>query len=206
MLSYLDTQNALHVRTIDFTPQEYMFTLQVALGERPEVAYANVFYPADFRRNVPSEDEEEFLAQFKKQAATLLEQQTCVQLRDSLEQDYQSDVQDKASTLQDFKFTGADAQKILNNLLHDRTQQLSESSVKDIISLLKMMYENGSLDSGDSFSHHFITVPKKYDTVCPNCGREGYATEGLDFRCQHCDCVAKWSEADKRYYPELESL
>ena len=35
MLDLLSTQNQLHTRLVDFTPQEYIFVLQVILGERP---------------------------------------------------------------------------------------------------------------------------------------------------------------------------
>ena len=206
MLNFRDTQNALHVRLVDFTLQEYLFVLQVVLEEDIRVAYASVFDTAEFKRNVPSEDEEEYLAQFQKKAETLLETQNCVHLKEYLETEYQRDIQEQASSLEEFHFTGADVQKILNNLLRDRTLDLSESSVKDITSILKMMYENGSLDSGDSFQRHWITIPNKYNTVCPQCSREGYAVEGLDFRCEFCGCIAKWDESQRRYFPNLGHL
>jgi hypothetical protein len=206
MLNYRDTQNALHTRLVDFSLQEYLFVLQTILGEDPCVAYASVFDGQNFKRNVPSEDEEEYLAQFQKKAEALLETQDCVHLKEYLETEYQRDIQEQASTLKDFKFTGSDVQKILNNLLRDRTLDLSESSVKDITSILKMMYENGSLDSGDNFQRHWITIPSKYNTICPQCSREGYAVEGLDFRCKFCGCIAKWDESQRRYFPNLEHL
>ena len=206
MLDLLSTQNALHTRLVDFTLQEYMFVLQVVLGERIEVAYANTFDEAEYKRNVPSEDEDEYLASKKRDAEIMLEQQNCRQLREYLEQEYRSDIQEQASTLKDFRFTGAEVQRLLNNLLHERSQELSEASVRDIIALIKSMYESGALDSGDSFQNHFITIPNKYSTICPQCSREGYAVEGLDFRCEHCGCIAKWDESQHRYYPELNHL
>lgn len=206
MLDYLSTSNQLHTRLVDFTPQEYIFVLQVILGERPEVAYASVYDTANFKRNVPSEDEEDYLASFKQQAQIQLETQNCRQLREYLESEYQIDVQEKASTLKDYRFTGAEIQKLLNNLLHERSSELSEASVRDILALIKSMYDSGALDSGDNFSNHFITVPNKYNTVCPQCQREGYAVDGLDFRCEHCGCIAKWDENTKRYFPNLTHL
>jgi hypothetical protein len=206
MLDLLSTQNQLHTRLVDFGLQEYMFVLQVILGERPEVAYANTYDVANFKRNVPSEDEEDYLASFKQQAQIQLETQNCRQLREYLESEYQIDVQEKASTLSDYKFTGAEVQRLLNNLLHERSQELSEASVRDILALIKSMYDSGALDSGDNFANHFITVPNKYNTVCPQCQREGYAVDGLDFRCEHCGCIAKWDENTKRYFPNLTHL
>jgi len=206
MLDLLSTQNQLHTRLVDFTLQEYMFVLQVVLGERLEVAYANTFDTSEYKRNVPSEGEEEYLASKRKDAEIMLEQQNCRHLREYLEQEYRSDIQEQASTLKDFKFTGAEVQRLLNNLLHERSQELSEASVRDILALIKSMYDSGALDSGDSFSQHFVTIPSKYNTICPQCNREGYAVEGLDFRCQHCGCIAKWDESQRRYFPNLGHL
>lgn len=206
MLDYLSTSNQLHTRLVDFTPQEYMFVLQTILGERLEVAYASTYDLANFKRNVPSEDEEDYLASFKQQAQITLETQNCRQLRDYLESEYQIDVQEKASNLKDYRFTGAEIQRLLNNLLHDRSSELSEASVRDILALIKSMYDSGALDSGDNFSQHFITVPSKYNTICPQCNKEGYAVDGLDFRCEHCGCIAKWDESQHRYFPNLNHL
>ena len=206
MLDLLSTQNQLHTRLVDFTLQEYMFVLQVVLGERIEVAYANTFDTSEYKRNVPSEDEEEYLASKRKDAEIMLEQQNCRHLREYLEQEYRSDIQEHASNLSDYRFTGAEVQRLLNNLLHERSQELSEASVRDILALIKSMYDSGALDSGDSFSQHFVTIPSKYNTICPQCNREGYAVEGLDFRCQHCGCIAKWDESQRRYFPNLGHL
>lgn len=209
MLDLLSTQNALHTRLIDFSLQEYLFVLQIVLGERIEVAYANTYDSVEFKRNVPSEDEEEYLGKFKRDAEALLETQSCKHLKEYLEQEYQSEIQAKASTLKDYKFSGADIQQILANLLHNRVgdgQALDDASVKDVIQLIKSMYDSGALDSGDAFQRHWITIPNKYNTVCPQCSREGYAVEGLDFRCEFCGCVAKWDEGARRYYPELGHL
>lgn len=206
MISYQDTINAMHVRTLNVSLQEYLFVLQVVLGEDIGVAYASVYDTAEFKRKVPSEDEEEYLLKSRKTGEVMLEQQNCVQLKEYIESEYQSEVQAAASQLKDFKFTGADVQKLLNNLLKDRSTDLSEASVRDIIALIKSMYESGALDSGDSFEKHFITIPRKYSTICPNCNREGYAVEGLDFRCEHCGHVCKWDETNQRYWPQLTKL
>lgn len=204
MLSYLDTQNTLHTRMVDFTLQEYLFVTQVVLGEDIRVAYANIYDEAEFKRNIPSEDEEEYLAKFKRDAEILLEQQSCRQLREYLEQEYRSDIQDKASTLEDYRFTGAEVQRLLNNLLHERSQELSEASVRDILALIKSMYDSGALDSGDSFQSHFITIPKKYDCICGNCNREMYLVEGCDNKCPACGATYYWR--DNRFYPEISKL
>ena len=206
MLDILSTQNQLHTRLVDFTLQEYMFVLQVVLGERLEVAYANTFDTQEFKRNVPSEDEEEYLASKRKDAEIMLEQQNCRHLREYLEQEYRSDIQEQASTLKDFKFTGSEVQKLLNNLLHERSQELSEASVRDILALIKSMYDSGALDSGDSFQNHFITIPNKYNALCLNCSHEFYAVEGLSMKCPNCGAVYNWDEQQRRFIPEIPHL
>lgn len=204
MLTYLDTANTLHTRMVDFTPQQYLFVLQVVLGESKEVAYANIFDTAEFRRNIPSEEEEEYLATKAKEAEDMLGTQECRQLYDELESAYRSAVQSAASSLEEFHFTSEDVQKLLANLLHERTQDLSETSIRDLLSLIKTMYDNGSLDSGDNFQRHFITIPKKYDCMCTNCNREMYAVEGIDIKCPSCGQVYKW--ANERFYPQMTKL
>ena len=206
MLDLLSTQNQLHTRLVDFTLQEYLFTLQVVLGERIEVAYANTFDTQEYKRNVPSEDEEEYLATKRKDAEIMLEQQNCRHLREYLEQEYRSDIQEQASTLKDFKFTGAEVQRLLNNLLHERSQELSEASVRDILALIKSMYDSGALDSGDSFQNHFITIPSKYNALCLNCSHEFYAVEGLSMKCPNCGAVYNWDEQQRRFIPEIPHL
>ena len=206
MLDLLSTQNQLHTRLVDFTLQEYMFVLQVVLGERLEVAYANTFDTQEYKRNVPSEDEEEYLATKRKDAEIMLEQQNCRHLREYLEQEYRSDIQEQASTLKDFKFTGAEVQRLLNNLLHERSQELSEASVRDILALIKSMYDSGALDSGDSFQNHFITIPNKYNALCLNCSHEFYAVEGLSIKCPNCSAVYNWDEQQRRFIPEIPHL
>ena len=206
MLDLLSTQNQLHTRLVDFTLQEYMFVLQVVLGERLEVAYANTFDTAEYKRNVPSEDEEEYLASKRKDAEIMLEQQNCRHLREYLEQEYRSDIQEQASTLKDFKFTGAEVQRLLNNLLHERSQELSEASVRDILALIKSMYDSGALDSGDSFQNHFITIPNKYNALCLNCSHEFYAVDGLSMKCPNCGAVYNWDEQQRRFIPEIPHL
>lgn len=204
MLDLLSTQNQLHTRLVDFTLQEYIFVLQVVLGERIEVAYANTFDTQEFKRNVPSEDEEEYLSTKRKDAEIMLDQQNCRQLREYLEQEYRSDIQEQSSNLSDYRFTGAEVQKLLNNLLRDRSQELSEASVRDILALLKTMYETGTLDSGDSFQNHFITIPKKYDCICPQCNHEQYLVEGVDNKCTSCGMVFRWD--NERFWPQPQKL
>ena len=206
MLNYIDTQNALHTRTIDYTLEEYFFVLQVVMGEDIRVAYANSFDSAEFNRNIPSEEEEEYLDQYKQVAQNMLEEQRCAHLKEYLEDEYQSEIQSRASTLKDYKFTGADVQQLLANLLHNRVGEgnLDDASVKDVISLIKSMYDSGALDSGDQFQRHYITIPKKYDSLCVTCGHEFYAVEGLDMKCPSCGQVYKWDA--NRFWPQPMKL
>ena len=206
MLDYSSTINVLHTRGISVTLQEYLFVIQVVFGEDVRVAYANTFDTAEFKRNVPSENEDEYLAKFKHDAEILLEKQNCAHLKEYIEQELQSYVQDAASTLEDYKFTGADIQRILSNLLHNRSEDLDEASVRDIITLIKSMYESGALDSGDAFSRHFITLHDAFNAVCTNCNHEFEAHAGIDCMCPHCRQVYRWEESEHRFYPAVAKL
>lgn len=204
MLSYRDTKDALRIRLVEFTVEEYLYALQIVLGEEERVAYASVYDPDNFDKNVPSEDEEEYLETFAESARELAESQQCVQLISYLRDEYNRAIQEGASNLSDFKFSQADVMKLLNNLLHERSQVLSEASVKDLLSIIRSLEESGALGGDDNFSQHFITVQKHYDALCPACGHELYAVEGLDIRCPHCKQLYKWD--NNRFYPSFEKL
>lgn len=209
MLNYLDTQNILFTRAIKITIEQYLFVAQVVLGEDKAVAYGMVFDRENFVKNVATEDEEDYLSSVQRKAEQLIDTQECKQLQELLAESYQQDIQAKASTLKDYKFSGADIQQLLANLLHNRTGEgdnLDEASVKDVISLIKMMYEQGALDSGDSFTKHFITVHDPFNALCTTCNREFDAYPGMDCKCPHCNQVYKWSEQEKRFYPNTIKL
>lgn len=209
MLNYLDTKNVLFTRGISFDLKQYLFVAQVVLGEDKATAYAMIYDRENFLRETGTEDEQEYLAKFAKDANVMLQQQECIHLHDLLKENYQSDVQQAASTLEDYKFSGADIQQLLANLLHNRVGDggsLDDASVKDVISLIKMMYEQGALDSGDSFQKHFITVLPKFVALCPACNHEIDVARGVDCVCPHCKQVFKWSESDNRFYPNPTKL
>ena len=206
MLDYLSTTNALHTRGVNVTLQEYFFVVQVVFGEDIRVAYASVFDTSNFKNSVPSEDEEEYLNTHRRDAEILLGKQNCAYLKEYIEQELQSYVQDAATKLEDFKFTGADVQRLLGNLLHNRSESLDDASVRDILSLIKGMYESGALDSGDSFSRHFITLHDPFNALCVSCNHEFEAHAGIDIVCPHCKQVYKWSEQERRFYPKFGKL
>lgn len=206
MAQYQSIANAMHVRAIDFDIKEYIFVLQVVMGEDIGIAYANTYDTAEFKRVIDNEDEEQYLSRMRTKGEVQIEQQSCQHLKELIEEDYQSEIQAKASTLKDYKFTGADVQKLLNNLLHDRSTDLSEASIRDVLALIKSMYDSGALDSGENWSKHFISIPTKYNALCPKCNRELHAVDGLDIRCPNCGQVFKWVEEERRFYPSFEKL
>lgn len=206
MLNYLDTKTVLFTRGITFDVKQYLFIEQVVLGEDAATAYAMVYDRENFVRNIGTEDEQEYLAGFIKDADVMLQQQECQHLKDYLSDAYTSDVQAAASTLKDYKFSGAEVQQLLANLLHNRSQELDDASVKDILSLIKTMYEQGALDSGDTFQKHFIQIHDQFNALCTNCNRELDIYAGIDCRCPHCGQVYRWSESENRFYPSPAKL
>lgn len=209
MLNYLDTKNVLFTRGVNFDLKQYFFVAQVVMGEDTTTAYAMIYDRENFLKEIGTESEQEYLAKFQKDADVMLQQQECRHLYDFLKESYQADVQASASTLEDYKFSGSDVQQLLANLLHNRAgtaDNLDDASVKDVISLIKMMYEQGALDSGDTFQKHFIQIHDAFNALCMNCGHEFEAHAGIDCVCPHCKAVYKWSEQERRFYPQFGKL
>lgn len=206
MMNFLDTKNVLFTRGITFDINQYLFVAQVVLGEEKAVAYGMIYDREKFLRETSSEDESEYLAKINRDADVMLQQQECQHLFDLLKESYQQDVQASASSLENYKFTGSEVQQLLANLLHNRSQELDDASVKDILSLIKTMYEQGALDSGDTFQKHFITVHPKFNALCTNCNHEMDVVMGVDCICKNCNQVYQWSEEENRFYPQPSKL
>ena len=202
MLNYLDTKSVLFTRGISFDIKQYLFIVQVVLGEDKNVAYGLIYDKENFLKSINSDDEAEYLAGLAHDADLMMQQQECQHLFGLLTEEYQLDIQQKASNLKDYKFSGAEVQQLLANLLHNRSESLDEASVKDILSLIKTMYEQGALDSGDTFQKHFISVHDKFNALCTTCNREFDAFAGVDCICPHCHQTYKWVENERRFYPK----
>ena len=206
MLNYLDTKSVLFTRGVSFDLKQYLYVVQVVLGEDKSVAYGMTFDRENFVKAIGSEDEDDYLSKVARDAEIMMQQQECQQLFEVLSEEYQLDIQAKASTLENYKFSGAEVQQLLANLLHNRSQELDEASVKDILSLIKTMYEQGALDSGDTFQKHFITIHDKFNALCPNCNHEINVFAGVDCVCPYCKQAFKWSEEERRFYPQPNKL
>lgn len=206
MLDYTNVKKTLHTRGINIDERQYLFVMQCVMGEREEVAYGMVFKTKEFKRALESEEEEEFLASIKNDAHMRLMLQDERQLYELLDADYKAEIQAKAMNLEDYSFTTGQVIQILQNLLHDRAQDLENSSVRDIISLINTLANQGALQSGDNFSSHFIQIYPPFDVVCTACGREFDIVKGLDGVCPHCHQVYRWSEDEQRFYPQPQKL
>lgn len=206
MLDFISAKATLHTRGINIDEKQYLFVLQVILGERSDVAYGMVYHTKDFKAAMDSEGEEEYLASIRHDAETHLQQQDEKQLRDLLLADYTTEIQAKAMSLENYQFTTGQVIQILQNLLHDRASDLESSSVKDVISLINTLAAQGALQSGDNFGSHFIHIYPKFDVLCTTCGREFDIAKGLDGICPHCKQHYRWSETEHRFYPIPEKL
>ena len=201
MESYIDIKSTLHTRGIDIDENQYFFVLACVIGERPEVAYGMIYDTKLFKHAIETEDEEEYLSSVRDDAKIRLEQQEEKQLFDLLESDYKAEIQAKAMNMEDYSFTAGQAIQILQNLLHDRASDISSSSAKDIISIINSLAAQGALQSTDNFDAHFIHIHDKFNALCV-CGREIDVFAGIDCICPHCQQVYKWSEDEKRFFPE----
>ena len=207
MVGYLESVSTMHTRGVVIDEKDYIFTLMVVLGESPQNAFALAYDMSEFKKVIGTEDEDAYLSTKTKDAENMLAQQQIIQLKDLLEESYRAQIQSASLNLTDYHFSGQETVQILNNLLKTRIDDLESSSVKDVVSLLKALSDQGALEMGDGgFSRHFVQIPSKFNILCPQCNREGYAVEGLDFRCEFCGCIAKWDESQRRYFPNLNHL
>lgn len=205
MVGYLEAINVMHTRSITIDEKDYMFALMVVVGEEPQKAYAFAYDMATFKKHIGTESEDEYLLSKKQEAENTLLKQNITQLKDLLAESLRTQIQSAALNLKDYSFTGQEAVQILNNILKSRIEDIDSASVRDVVSVIKQLTEQGALETGDGgFSRHFITVPKKYDSYCPNCNHELYAVEGLDIKCSYCGQMFKWR--DNRFYPEMQKL
>ena len=105
MFDFRDCSDRLHVRGIRFDEKEYMFVAMVCAGEDEAVAYGLTHDIENFKRNVPSENEEDYLREIRPRAEVLLQQQECVQLREIIEESIRAEIQTKATDIKTYKFS-----------------------------------------------------------------------------------------------------
>lgn len=205
-MNYLDIASTMHTRGADIDIKEYLFSLMVTMGEDSETAFAIAFEPSEFWKHL-GEEEGAYLASKKKDAEALLGQQNIKLLRDFMDESYRAEIQSKALNITDYKFSGEETVQILNDLLKSRITDMDTASVKDVVSILKALTEQGALDVGDGgFGRHFVQIFPKFNALCVKCGREFDAQRGLGAKCPHCGQEYRWSEQENRYFPEPSKL
>lgn len=207
MVGYLEAVSTMHTRGVVIDEKDYIFTLTVVLGDTPQNAFALAYDMSEFKKVIGTEDEEVYLSTKKKDAETMLAQQQIIQLKDLLEESYRAQVQSDALNLKDFRFSGQETVQILNNLLKSRVDDLESSSVRDVVSLLKALSDQGALEMGDGgFSRHFVQISPKFPALCVACNREFDCYVGLGAKCPHCGQEYRWSEEEQRFYPQPQKL
>lgn len=207
MLDYIDILEKLHTRGLIFDIRQYLFCMQVALGESKTVAYCMIYDQENFKRNVPSEKEKEYLSLHEKDADIMLQQQECQHILDVVSGWLQSKIQKESSNIRSVKFTTEDIANMLSSLLYDRSSSLEEASVRDIVALIRELNNQGALDGdGTAFSKHFVNIYPRMTALCPVCQKETDVATGLTCFCTRCGAKFTWDEEERRYYPEPVSL
>lgn len=206
MINFTDTTRTLFTRGISFTIEEYIFCLNIVLGEDENVSYAIAFDQEGLKKVLGTEDEQDFYLSKRQECTSLMQQQHIVRLIQEMQELFMQEVQTRAMNLEDYRFTGGQIAQILQNLLHNRVSDLDSASTKDVISLIKMLTDQFGLDGGSDFEKHFIQVFPKFNALCTSCNREFQVCEGLSAKCPHCGAIYAWDETERRFYPKIESL
>lgn len=206
MINFTDVSESLFNKGVLFSVNDYMFCLNLAVGENPYISYALAFHGKEYGKVLGTEDEKKFLLSKKGECDTLMQHQTIIKLRQEIEELYNTEVQKKALNLEDYHFTGGQIAQILQNLLQNRISDLDSASTKDVISLIKLLTDQFGLDGGSDFEKHFIQIYPKFNALCTSCNREFQVTEGLGAVCPHCGASYHWDSNSEKFIPQPTKL
>ena len=206
MLNFTETTQILFGRGITFSIEDYLFCLNLVLGEDENVSYALAYDRAGYKKVLGTEDEDEYLKTKEQECKVLMQQQSIVQLRQEMEDLYVAEIQGKALNLENYRFTGGQIAQILQNLLHNRVADLDSASTKDVISLIKLLTEQFGLDGGSDFEKHFIQILPKFNALCNNCNREFQIASGIGAVCPHCGASYHWDSNSEKFIPQPSKL
>lgn len=206
MLNFTETTQILFGRGITFSIEDYLFCLNLVLGEDENVSYALAYDRVGYKKVLGTEDEEEYLKTKEQECKVLMQQQSIVQLRQEMEDLYVAEIQGKALNLENYRFTGGQIAQILQNLLHNRVADLDSASTKDVISLIKLLTEQFGLDGGSDFEKHFIQILPKFNALCNNCNREFQIASGIGAVCPHCGASYHWDSSSEKFIPQPTKL
>lgn len=206
MLNFTETTQILFGRGITFSIEDYLFCLNLVLGEDENVSYALAYDKVGYKKVLGTEDEEEYLKTKEQECKVLMQQQSIVQLRQEIDDLYVAEIQGKALNLENYRFTGGQIAQILQNLLHNRVADLDSASTKDVISLIKLLTEQFGLDGGSDFGKHFIQILPKFNALCNNCNREFQIASGIGAVCPHCGASYHWDSNSEKFIPKPTKL
>ena len=207
MLNYNDSVERIHNIGLSFDIEQYLFVLQCALGENQAVAYAMLYDQAEFKRILGTDGEQEYLAKAEKKADIMLQQQECAQLKSLIDEAFRGEVQKRALDLQEYNFSTQEVVNMLSRLLADRSKNIEESSIRDIIALIRELNAQGGLSGSDGgFERHFINIFPPFTAMCTSCNREFDLARGVDGVCPFCGAKYTWVESEDRFYPQPTKL
>lgn len=206
MISFTDISDSMFNKGVPFSISEYLFCLNLAIGENPYISYAVSFDRDGYAKVIGTEDERSFIQSKKTECDALLQHQTIIKLRQEIEEQYNAEVQKKALNLEDYHFTGGQIAQILQNLLQNRISDLDSASTKDVISLIKLLTDQFGLDGGSDFEKHFIQIYPKFNALCTSCNKEFQVTEGLGAVCPHCGAKYYWDTSENKFIPKPSKL
>lgn len=206
MLNFTETTQILFGRGITFSIEDYIFCLNLVLGEDENVSYALAYDRAGYKKVLGTDDEDEYLKTKEQECKVLMQQQSIVQLRQELEDLYVAEIQGKALNLENYRFTGGQIAQILQNLLHNRVADLDSASTKDVISLIKLLTEQFGLDGGSDFEKHFVQIYPRFNALCNNCNREFQVAEGIGATCPFCGAQYHWDSDSEKFIPQPQKL
>lgn len=207
MIGYLEALDTLHTRGVNIDLNDYLFCLMVVNGDDTELAYAASYDTSEFKRKIGTDEEQEYFSSKKQLSEAQMSNQSIKMLCELMEEKRRAEIQKEALNLKDYKFSGEETVQILNNLLKTRIDDMESSSVKDVVSILKALTDQGALEVGDGgFQRHFVQIFPKFNALCVHCNREFEIAKGIGAICPHCGQEYHWSSEENRFYPQPTKL
>ena len=201
MIDYKETKKTMDIRGIEFTNTQFSFTLMIAIGINKYDAYKLVFV-GDKINKIKEDKLSEFESKCKKDCDDLLGQNNVKLLLDYLKEKYKYQVNEEAMNCETVEITPKTLKNLLGRIIKNANDDLSSTSYPDLIRVIDQYCKQFNMEDSDDneFQHHFVQIFPNFNFCCNECGREGDAPMGVDFKCKHCGKLYKWSEEDKRYY------
>lgn len=200
MIDYWDTKAKMGMRGVDFTREQFSFSLMTAIGMNKYDAYKITIVGDKFDK-VREEKSDEFNEKCIKECDILLEQNGIKTLVEFLKGEYEMQVNEHLIDTSEYhELTAKQIKNIYTKLIVNYSDNLNNASATDLVKAMGEYMKNfPPSDDGDSFGHRFITVYEPYNCICSKCNKEFDLAPNCTTVCPHCGHKYIWDEEANKF-------